>query len=202
MDEVVVEENETVDEGVIVKESNVNEVGDMPNTDVVNEHTIYENANLGAELVDEDNNVSEVEVDMRYFRVILETNVGSVGTDELRDIGVGEADVEVIDNDTWDSLDDQSDEYYKRRCVLKNLAKEKRCTLGSVHKARVYVGQKFKTKDELKEKKINTHALKTRVISSSGVVDSSKGKGKWVNSNQVKCMWTLHASRSDTTSDW
>ncbi|KAI3524737.1 hypothetical protein L1887_03400 [Cichorium endivia] len=59
VNKVVVEENVTVDEGVTAKDSKVNEdvveenenvyegiVGDIPNTDVVNEHTSGENSNM------------------------------------------------------------------------------------------------------------------------------------------------------------
>ncbi|CAI9282593.1 unnamed protein product [Lactuca saligna] len=148
------------------------------------------------ELVDDENNVSEVE------------------------------DIKVIDNDRWDSLDEGSDDERKRICVLENLAKEKRCNLGNVHKASFYVAQKFKSKKDLKEK-IDMHALETRrnlyykkkeklrlralyigvlpVMNVSGVVGlntKSKSKDKEVNSDKVNCSWFLHTSRSNTESPW
>ncbi|CAI9282986.1 unnamed protein product [Lactuca saligna] len=116
------------------------------------------------ELVDNENNVSEVEVDMTDFNLNLDKDYGCVQMDGLHN-GVGtndeHEDIEVIDNDRWDSLDEGSEDERKRRCVLKNLAKEKRCSLGNVHKASFYVGQKFKSKKELKEK-IDMHTLETR----------------------------------------
>ncbi|CAI9296144.1 unnamed protein product [Lactuca saligna] len=181
------------------------------------------------ELVDDENNVSEVEVDMTDFNLNLDKDYGCVQMDGFHN-GVGtndeHEDIEVIDNDRWDSLDEGLEDERKRRCVLKNLAKEKRCSLGNVYKASFYVGQKFKSKKELKEK-IDMHALETRrnlyykkndklrlralcrgvvpVINASGVVGlnpKNKTKGKEVNSEKVNCSWFLHASRSNTESPW
>ncbi|CAI9302964.1 unnamed protein product [Lactuca saligna] len=116
------------------------------------------------ELVDDESNVSEVEVDMTDFNLNLDKDYGCVQMDGFHN-GVGtndeHEDIKIIDNDRWDSLDEGSEDERKRRCVLKNLAKEKRCSLGNVHKASFYVGQKFKSKKELKEK-IDMHALETR----------------------------------------
>nr|KAJ0201766.1 hypothetical protein LSAT_V11C600334450 [Lactuca sativa] len=181
------------------------------------------------ELVDDENNVSEVEVDMTDFNLNLDKDYGCVQMDGFHN-GVGtndeHEDIEVIDNDRWYYLDEGSEDERKRRCVLKNLAKEKRCSLGNIHKASFYVGQKFKSKKELKEK-IDMHALETRrnlyykkndklrlralcrgvvpVINASGVVGlntKNKSKGKEVNSEKVNCSWFLHASRSNTESPW
>nr|KAJ0227649.1 hypothetical protein LSAT_V11C100003630 [Lactuca sativa] len=181
------------------------------------------------ELVDDENNVSEVEVDMTDFNLNLDKDYGCVQMDGFHTrVGTNDEheDIEVIDNDRWDSLDEGSEDERKRRCVLKNLAKEKRCSLGNVHKASFYVGQKFKSMKELKEK-IDMHALETRrnlyykkndklrlralcrgvvpVINASGVVGlntKNKSKGKEVNSKKVNCSWFLHASRSNTESPW
>nr|KAJ0213339.1 hypothetical protein LSAT_V11C400157690 [Lactuca sativa] len=179
------------------------------------------------ELVDDENNVSEVEVDMTDFNLNLDKDDGCVQMDGFHN-GVGtndeHEDIEVIDNDRWDSLDEGSEDERKRRCALNNLAKEKRCSLGNVHKAIFYVGQKFKSKKGLKEK-IDMHALETRrnlyykkndklrlrelcrgvvpVMNSSGVVGlntKNKSKGKELNSEKVTCSWFLHASRSNTKS--
>ncbi|KAL4564307.1 hypothetical protein LXL04_028367 [Taraxacum kok-saghyz] len=111
------------------------------------------------DLVDEENNVPEVEVDMADFTLNLdgdESNTdGGVADEEI------DEDLDVIDNERWDSLDEGSDDDMRRRNVLKNLAKEKRCNLGNVHKASFYVGQKFKSKKELKDL-IDDHAIQTR----------------------------------------
>ncbi|XP_052620134.1 uncharacterized protein LOC111910015 [Lactuca sativa] len=117
------------------------------------------------ELVDDENNVSEVEVKMTDFNLNLDKDYGCVQMDGFHN-GVGtndeHEDIEVIDNDIWDSLDEGSEDERKRRYVLKNLAKEKRCNLGNVHQASFYVGQKFKSKKELKEK-IDMHALECNI---------------------------------------
>ncbi|KAL4555984.1 hypothetical protein LXL04_038618 [Taraxacum kok-saghyz] len=70
-------------------------------------------------------------------------------------------DLEVIDNDEWDSLGDDSDEEKRRRSMLKEIVKEKKCNLGHSHRQSFYIGQKFKTKQELKEN-IELHALESR----------------------------------------
>ncbi|CAI9266852.1 unnamed protein product [Lactuca saligna] len=107
------------------------------------------------ELVDDENNVSEVEVDMTDFNLNLDKDYGCVQMDGFHNrVGTNDEhkDIEVIDNDRWDSLDEGSEDERKRRCVLKNLAKEKRCSLGNVHKASFYVGQKFKSKERIERK--------------------------------------------------
>ncbi|KAL4572319.1 hypothetical protein LXL04_019091 [Taraxacum kok-saghyz] len=173
------------------------------------------------DLVDEENNVPEVEVDMADFTLNLdgdESNTDRGDADEEID-----EDLDVIDNERWDSLDEGSDDDIKRRNVLKNLAKEKRCNLGNVHKASFYVGQKFKSKKELKDL-IDDHAIQTRrnlyfekndklrlrakcrgvVVGSlsSRVVGTSKSNDKCVNSKEEGCKWALHASRTNEESDW
>ncbi|CAI9291361.1 unnamed protein product [Lactuca saligna] len=113
------------------------------------------------ELVDDEDNISEVEVDMTDFNLNLDKDYGCVQMDRFHN-GVGtndeHEDIEVIDNDRWDSLDEGSEDERKKRCALNNLAKEKRCSLGNVHKASFYVGQKFKSKKKIERKNwICTH---------------------------------------------
>nr|KAJ0227985.1 hypothetical protein LSAT_V11C100023200 [Lactuca sativa] len=101
---------------------------------------------------------------MADFNLNLDKDDGCVQIDGFHnEVGTNDEheDIEVIDNDKWDSIDEGSEDERKRRCVLNNLAKEKRCSLGNVQKASFYVGQKFKSKKELKEK-IDMHALETR----------------------------------------
>ncbi|CAI9283335.1 unnamed protein product [Lactuca saligna] len=69
--------------------------------------------------------------------------------------------MEVINNEEFESLDEGSDQDRERRALIRNLGKEKRCNLGSVHIQSFSVGQKFKSKKELKEL-IDVHALETR----------------------------------------
>ncbi|KAL4564524.1 hypothetical protein LXL04_028588 [Taraxacum kok-saghyz] len=113
------------------------------------------------DLVDEENNVPEVEVDMADFTLNLdrdesEVHIDGGAADEEVDEGL-----DVIDNERWDSLYEGYDDDMRRINVLKNLGKEKRCNLGNVHKASFYVGQKFKSKKELKDL-IDAHAIQTR----------------------------------------
>ena len=69
--------------------------------------------------------------------------------------------LDVIDNDEWDSMEEDSDLERKRRAVLKDLGKENVCSEGQVHKVTFHIGQKYKSKKELKEK-IQLHALESR----------------------------------------
>nr|KAJ0187359.1 hypothetical protein LSAT_V11C900464780 [Lactuca sativa] len=91
--------------------------------------------------VNEDNIIPNVEVDMRVTK--------------HRDNEGSEEDIEeldVIDNDQWDSLDEGSDIKRNMRVVLKELGKEKRCSQGEIHRVTFRIGQKYKSKKELKEK--------------------------------------------------
>ncbi|CAI9284238.1 unnamed protein product [Lactuca saligna] len=69
--------------------------------------------------------------------------------------------LDVIDNDAFDSMDEDSDQDRKRRAVLKQLSKEKSCSFGEVHKCHFKIGQKYNSKQEFKEK-IKMHALETK----------------------------------------
>ena len=70
-------------------------------------------------------------------------------------------DMEVINNEEFESLDEGSDQDRERRALIRNLGKEKRCSLGSVHIQSFSVGQKFKSKKELKDLN-DVHVLETR----------------------------------------
>ncbi|KAL4564975.1 hypothetical protein LXL04_029054 [Taraxacum kok-saghyz] len=116
------------------------------------------------DLVDEENNVPEVEVDMADFTLNLDRDESEVHIDGGAADEEGDEDLDVIDNERWDSLDEGSDDDMRRRNVLKNLGKEKRCNLGNVHKASFYVGQKFKSKKELKDLINNCSCRKWELI--------------------------------------
>ncbi|KAL4584531.1 hypothetical protein LXL04_009134 [Taraxacum kok-saghyz] len=175
------------------------------------------------DLVDEENNVPEIEVDMADFTLNLDGDESEIHIDGGAANEEVDEDLDVIDNERWDSLDEGSDDDMRRRNVLKNLGKEKRCNLGNVHKPSFYVRQKFKSKKELKDL-IDAHAIQSRrnlyfekndklrlrekcrgvVVGSlsSGVVGTTKSKDKCVNSKKEGCKWALHASRSNEESDW
>ncbi|KAL4579102.1 hypothetical protein LXL04_015237 [Taraxacum kok-saghyz] len=163
----------------------------------------------------------EADVDMSDFNLNLNMDDKIFGGHEMLD-RMDEAaeieDLEVIDNNEWDSLGDDSDEDRRRRSMLKEIVKEKKMQF----RQSFYIGQKFKTKQELKEK-IELHALESRrnlvfkkndkkrlraicigfsVITDDQSSGSTKGKGKEVNSQNPSCPWVLHASRTDEESDW
>ncbi|KAL4578998.1 hypothetical protein LXL04_015133 [Taraxacum kok-saghyz] len=115
--------------------------------------------------VDEENIIHDVEVDMRDFHMSIDTDVEfmerPVNTNKGTDDDASREELDVIDNDEWDSMEEDSDLDRKRRAVLKDLGKEKVCSEGQVHKVKFHIGQKYKSKKELKDK-IQLHALETR----------------------------------------
>ncbi|CAI9276482.1 unnamed protein product [Lactuca saligna] len=111
------------------------------------------------DIMDVDNNIEDVDVDMGDFTLNVESDVeGSCinGVDRHEP-----EDMEVINNEEFKSLDEGSDKDRERRALINNLGKEKRCNLGGVHKQSFLVGDKFKSKKELKEV-IDLHALESR----------------------------------------
>ncbi|KAL4577828.1 hypothetical protein LXL04_013942 [Taraxacum kok-saghyz] len=137
-------------------------------------------------IVDEENYVSDVEVDMSDFHLNIDLDAEYVERstpteqDEEGDI----EDVEVIDNDEWDSVaEDSADE--KRKSLLKQLRKEKRCSHGVVHAAPFYV---VRLRVECRGK-----------VPEAGGSDG--GVGGSTTSNKLKCSWSMQCSRSQD-SDW
>ncbi|CAI9279523.1 unnamed protein product [Lactuca saligna] len=117
-------------------------------------------------LEDEENYVSDIEVDMSDFYMNVDLDVEYVDRgkgveieNEVVDMEDVE-DVEVIDNDEWDSLGEDSDDE-RRKAILKQMVKEKKCSLGEVHTVTFQVGQKYKSKKEIKDK-VNKLAIETR----------------------------------------
>ncbi|CAI9265993.1 unnamed protein product [Lactuca saligna] len=181
----------------------------------------FENQNSEDEdsdfMIDEDHIIEDVEVDMEDFNLNIDTEVEFNGCQSLGGVQINEdsdeqEDLEVIDNDEWDSLSDDSGDNRKRREMIKELGKQTLCSVGEVHKVAFHIGQKYKTKKDLKDK-IDLHALETRrnisftknnksrltaicdgnvVSNASGVGGPTSGKkvkGKDVNSDKVKCTW-------------
>nr|KAJ0202613.1 hypothetical protein LSAT_V11C500266050 [Lactuca sativa] len=169
------------------------------------------------DIMDVDNNIQDVDVDMGDFTLNVESDVEG---------GHEPEDMEVINNEEFESLDEGSDQDRERRALIKNLRKEKRCSLGVVHKQSFSVGDKFNSKKELKEA-IDLHALESRrnlffkkndnvrlraqcrgvvPVTNKGQVGSqattSKRKGKELKTQKVTCGWYIHASRSNPESDW
>ena len=176
------------------------------------------------DIMDVDNNIQDVDVDMGDFTLNVESDVEGSCINVVH--GHEPEDMEVINNEEFESLDEGSDQDRERRALIKNLRKEKRCSLGVVHKQSFSVGDKFNSKKELKEA-IDLHALESRrnlffkkndnvrlraqcrgvvPVTNKGQVGSqattSKRKGKELKTQKVTCGWYIHASRSNPESDW
>ncbi|XP_052621580.1 uncharacterized protein LOC111904117 [Lactuca sativa] len=111
------------------------------------------------DIMDVDNNIQDVDVDMGDFTLNFESDVEGSCINVVH--GHEPEDMEVINNEEFESLDEGSDQDRERRALIKNLRKEKRCSLGAVHKQSFSVGDKFNSKKELKEA-IDLHALESR----------------------------------------
>nr|KAJ0207047.1 hypothetical protein LSAT_V11C500244150 [Lactuca sativa] len=166
--------------------------------------------------VNAENIIPEVEVDMRDFHMSIDNEAEFFekilrnSMEKDRSLEHEDMKLDVIDNDEWDSTDDDYEMGKKRRYVIKELGKGKRCSLGEVHKPTFRTGQKYKSKKELKDK-IAHHALETRknlfikkndklrlqatckgkVVLNEGQVDGpttgkkSKGKSKKTKTNEL-----------------
>ncbi|XP_052624735.1 uncharacterized protein LOC128132269 [Lactuca sativa] len=111
------------------------------------------------DIMDVDNNIQDVDVDMGDFTLNVESDVEGSCINVVH--GHEPEDMEVINNEEFESLDEGSDQDRERRAIIKNLRKEKRCSLGAVHKQYFSVGDKFNSKNELKEA-VDLHALESR----------------------------------------
>ncbi|CAI9301126.1 unnamed protein product [Lactuca saligna] len=127
-------------------------------------------------MIDEDNIIEDVEVDMEDFNLNIDTEAEFNGCQSLggqrNEDSDEQEDLEVIDNDEWDSLSDDSGDNRKRREMIKELGKQTLCS--AVLNASGVGGPTF----------------------------GKKVKGKDVNSDKVKCAWKLHASRSSEQDYW
>ncbi|XP_023761955.2 uncharacterized protein LOC111910350 isoform X2 [Lactuca sativa] len=129
----------------------------------------FENQNSEDEdsdfMIDEDNIIEDVDVDMEDFNLNIDTEAEFNGCQRMggqrNEDSDEEDDLEVIDNDEWDSLSEDSGDNRKRREMIKELGKQTLCSAGEVHKVAFHIGQKYKAKKELKDK-IDLHALETR----------------------------------------
>nr|KAJ0185193.1 hypothetical protein LSAT_V11C900500550 [Lactuca sativa] len=164
--------------------------------------------------VDEDNIIPDVQVDMRdfYMNIDLEAEFLEKRLPKHRENDSDEVneELDVIDNDQWDSLDEGSDIDRKRRVVIKELGKETRCSQGEIHKVTFRIGQKYKNKKELKEN-IQLHALETR--RNIFFVKNDKMRLRAICKGTVAfndghvgeptpCPWVIQGSRSDVNSNW
>ncbi|KAI3791870.1 hypothetical protein L2E82_05734 [Cichorium intybus] len=241
MEDFLDEENFNVEDMCVDNEAEGGEkVQDFLDEETVNlEDMCFDNeAEDGENLedfFDEENMISDVHVDMDDFDISIETDEHVLVRDNTMTTNVDvedEADdIEVIDNEEWDSFGDESDNDSKRKRIMKNLGKDKTCSEGHVHKPSFHVGQQYKSKKELKDR-IDTHALETRRnltfskndkfrltafcagnlpdvngdrAGGSSKVKKVKSKVKVKEVNEVgkgKCCWKLHASRATEDDDW
>ncbi|CAI9264792.1 unnamed protein product [Lactuca saligna] len=86
-----------------------------------------ENEDKVDDIMDEENNIEDVDVDMADFFLNVESDVEGACIND----GHEHEDMEVINNEEFESLDEGSDQDRERRALIKNLGKEKRCSLGS-----------------------------------------------------------------------
>lgn len=241
MEDFLDEENFNVEDMCVDNEAEGGEkVQDFLDEETVNlEDMCFDNeAEDGENLedfFDEENMVSDVHVDMDDFDITIETDEHVLVRDNTMttnvDVEDEAEDIEVIDNEEWDSFGDESDNDSKRKRIMKNLGKDKTCSEGHVHKPSFHVGQQYKSKKELKDR-IDTHALETRRnltfskndkfrltafcagnlpdvngdrAGGSSKVKKVKSKVKVKEVNEVgkgKCCWKLHASRATEDDDW
>ncbi|KAL4557735.1 hypothetical protein LXL04_035923 [Taraxacum kok-saghyz] len=169
-------------------------------------------------LVDEENYVSDIKVDMSDFHMSVDVdaeyfergkNVAHENDNEVFE------DVEVVDNDEWDSLGEDSEDD-RRKAYLKELGKEKICSHGEVRAVTFHVGQKFRSKKEIKDK-VNKLAIESRrnlcfkkndktrlrAVCRGNVPDASgSGVGGAVKSNKVSCPWSMQASKPKDCEFW
>ncbi|CAI9265561.1 unnamed protein product [Lactuca saligna] len=158
----------------------------------------FENQNSEDEdsdfMIDEDNIIEDVDVDMEDFNLNIDTEAKFNGCQRMggqrNEDSDEEDDLEVIDNDEWDSLSDDSGDNRKRREMIKELGKQTLCS------AETRRNISFTKNDK---SRLTTVCDGTVVLNASGVGGPTSGKkvkGKDVNSDKVKCTWKLHASRS------
>ncbi|KAL4590453.1 hypothetical protein LXL04_003383 [Taraxacum kok-saghyz] len=89
--------------------------------------------------IDEDNIIEDFEVYMENFYMNLDTGAE---TNELFDEA---EDLEVIDNDEFDSLSDDLRDTRRRELLMK-LGKQKVCSEGEVRNVAFHLGQKYREK--------------------------------------------------------
>ncbi|XP_052624780.1 uncharacterized protein LOC111898031 [Lactuca sativa] len=150
------------------------------------------------DIMDVDNNIQDVDVDMGDFTLNVESDVEGSCVNVVH--GHEPEDMEVINNEEFESLDEGFDQDRERRALIKNLRKEKRCSLGAVHKQSFSVGDKFNSKKELKECRGVVPVTNKGQVGSQAT--TSKRKGKELKTQKVTCGWYIHASRSNPESDW
>nr|KAJ0201181.1 hypothetical protein LSAT_V11C600302510 [Lactuca sativa] len=82
---------------------------------------LSENEDKVDDIMDEQNNIEDVNVDMTDFCLNIESNVEGACIND----GHEPEDMEVINNEEFESVDEASDQDRERRALIKNLGKEK-----------------------------------------------------------------------------
>ncbi|CAI9273386.1 unnamed protein product [Lactuca saligna] len=137
--------NEMNDENVEMRDFSVDD-GSEDNIEIDEDNTERSDESEDSDdsdfWVDEDNIIPDVEVDMRdfYMNIDLKAEFLEKRLPKHRENDSDEVneELDVIDNDQWDSLDEGSDIDRKRRAVIKELGKETRCSQGEIHKQQQY----------------------------------------------------------------
>nr|GEX27349.1 hypothetical protein [Tanacetum cinerariifolium] len=115
-------------------------------------------------LVDEDNNVDDVDVNMEGFEYNIDEDVEFVGCrDKEQEPGIEEGDaveIEVLDNDYFESAYDSDDEANRlRKRKLKQIRKQAHAS-EQIYKTYFYMGKEFPNKEEVKAY-IKEHSIET-----------------------------------------
>jgi hypothetical protein len=112
------------------------------------------------EIVDNDNPLEHVDVDMDNFDKDNANTMGQDAREFNADEGI-EVNVEVMDNEEFDSADEEDDLDRVRQKKLKQLKKQHKSLTAGVHKYYFYVGQEFGSREEVK-KRVQLHSVETR----------------------------------------
>ncbi|GKE21271.1 mutator type transposase, partial [Tanacetum coccineum] len=115
-------------------------------------------------LVDEENNVDDVDVDMKDFDFHVDEGVEFVGcrdSEQTVDIEGDGEEIEVLDNDYFESASDSDDEGSRlRKMKLKEIRKQAHAN-EQIYKTYFYVGKDFPNKEDVMAY-IKEHSIETR----------------------------------------
>ncbi|XP_071700241.1 uncharacterized protein [Rutidosis leptorrhynchoides] len=115
-------------------------------------------------IVDDENEILDVHVEMKDFNFNIDKNVEFMGNGcnsfEDDEVNIEGTELEVLNNDGFESYDSQSDEEGVRKKRIRNHKKEVEGSV-QVGKTIFYLGQKFESKSEVRQA-VRMHAIETR----------------------------------------
>ncbi|KAL4558536.1 hypothetical protein LXL04_036737 [Taraxacum kok-saghyz] len=88
-------------------------------------------------IVDQENTIHDVDVDMADFRLNVDSDMERDYVLNGFPVDDEPEDMEVINNEDWESLDEGSDEDNKRRALIKSLGKPKNAALGKYTSSKI-----------------------------------------------------------------